>query len=125
MKYALSILQVLGDCKWHFKEELYPLITLSAGKKIPYLNNIKNIDKHFNKYLSYGLIKRGKSQKIQVKGTDLEVSGHKCFNLTKKGIKALDYLRALSGAKDLQQGDLYGSDENFKHEVQKMKRRNI
>lgn len=119
MQYAYEILSVLGDYKPHFKEEIYPLVQLTAGRHHQYLKQVINIDKQFKKYLEYLLVSRGKSQNISIKGQTLEVKGHETYQLTDKGLKALDYYRSLAGGKDLSKGDLYGSDENFNQSLGK------
>lgn len=119
MQYVYAILSTIGDSKWHFKEEIYPLILLTSSGKHPFLRHNVNIDKQFKKYLEYNLIKRGKSQDIRVKNEIISVGGHDWYQITEKGLKALDHYRHLAGGKDLSKGDLYGSDENFNQSLGK------
>lgn len=116
MYYIYCILSTIGDGNWHFKEEIYPIVFLTAGKKYPHLRTVKNIDKHFNKYMSYQLIRKSKSKNIEIQGKIFEVKGHSTYQITEKGLAALDYYRVKSGGKDLNLGDL-SNTEDYKNKL--------
>ena len=107
MQYIVQILGVIGDEKWHLKEEFYTLIQATHGKKFPHLKTYKNIDEQFKKYLAYSFVIRGKAENLKVKGREFLVKGYNSYKISQKGILALDFYRKLRGGKDLEQGDLF------------------
>ena len=107
MQYIVQILGVIGDEQWHLKEEFYTLIQATHGKKYPILRKYTNIEKIFKRYLEYGFAIKGKAENLKIKGREFQVKGYSSYKISQKGLLALDYYRALTGGKDLSQGDLF------------------
>ena len=71
-----------GDGKEYYKEQAYELIRLSNRRG---RWTVKDIDKHVKKYLDYGLLRAV---------NDITwFKGYKKYQLTEKGVLALDYYR--------------------------------
>jgi hypothetical protein len=83
-----------GDGVPHYKEEAYNMLCVAYGTRW----TIKTIDKHVKKYIEYGLLKGVKDKVFR---------GYYKWQITDKGIQALDYYRNARGYKDLSKGAMY------------------